>query len=101
MNDNDFCVRQRATTSNPCTDVRLLVGGLHDAVVFKRRLLGRAQDGLIFYDSTRYDQRGFGEPITGIEEVWAEATRCEGRGKPFQSVRTDWLGPVVCHIPNA
>src|SRR5208282_1605451 len=101
MDDNDFCVRHRATTSHPCADVRLLVGGLHDAVVFKRLHLGRAQDRLIFYDSTRYDQRGFGEPITRIEEVWAEATRCEGRGKPFQGVRTDWLGAVVRHLPIA
>src|ERR1039457_1012752 len=101
MDDNDFCVRHRATTSDPSADVQLRVGGLHDAIVFKRRLLGRAQDGLSFYDSTRYDQRGFGEPIAGIEEVWAEATRCEGRGKPFQGVRTDWLGTVVCHLPIA
>src|ERR1039458_8594245 len=89
MGDNNLRVRHRATTSNQCADVLRGVRGLRDAVVFESRHLGRAQHGLIFDDSARYDQGGFGEPITGIGEVWVEATRCKGRSKPFQGVRME------------
>ncbi len=101
MRDNNFCTGHRTPTSNQRPYVLRRVRNLSDAVVLERRHLGRAQDGLIFHQSTRYDQRGFGEPITGIEKVWAESAGCKDRSKPFQGVRTHWLGTVVRHLPIA
>src|SRR5579864_3770420 len=101
MNDSDFCVRHRVTTSNQRADVQPPVGGLHDAVMFKRCHLGCAQGRLIFHKPTRNNQSGFGESITGIEEVWLETTGGKGRAEPSQGVRADRLSTVVRHLPTA
>ena len=94
-------IEQGVATSDQCPHILLLVGGLHDAVLFKRCHLCRAEHGLIFQKPAGNHQRGFGESITRIEEARAETTGGKGRRKPFHGVRADWLRAVVSHIPTA
>ena len=76
------------------------VAGLHDAVLFKRCHLYRAEHAHLLRTAGNH-QRGFGESVTWMEGAGSETTGGKGRRKPFQGVGADWLCAVVSHIPTA
>src|ERR1700682_6033618 len=101
MNDDNPGIGRGGGTANEGPHILLLAGDLREAVLFKSRRLNRIEARLTFQSAAGHHEGGFGESVAGIQEAWTETISCKGRSKPFQSVRTDWLGAIIGCVPAA